>query len=152
MTVFVNKVSVRIKKDKKYLQYIQIIRKYDSSLSMSEIKAAIENGDVVFGFDPSSNPTINNGIDNSDYSLEEYFVKTLKLLKKAGADMTVLDGNRECVEFSKVSSSNVNLEKLIAKLFEANDCTEIFNTIDKLKITAKKSEAARNKIIDAMMK
>lgn len=85
--MFVNKVTVRIKKDKKYLQYIQIIRKYDSSLSMTQIKAAIENGDVVFGFDPSHNPIIYNGIDNTDEFLEKYFVKTLKLLKKTGANL-----------------------------------------------------------------
>ena len=50
---------------------------------MAQIKTAIDNGDVVFGFDPSNNPIIHNGIDNSDDFLGEYFVKTLKHLKKA---------------------------------------------------------------------
>ncbi len=149
--MFVDKVTVRIKKDKKYLQYIQIIRKYDSSLSMAQIKAAIESGDIVFGFDPSNNPMVCNGKDNSISSLEDYFVNTLKLLKKAGADMTVMEGKKEHVEFSKVSSSKANLEMLISKLFEANDGSEVFNAIDKLVKTAKKSETARVKIIDALM-
>ena len=48
MAMFGNKVSVKIKKDKKYLQYIQIIRKYDGSLSMTQIKDAMEKGNVVF--------------------------------------------------------------------------------------------------------
>ena len=152
MAMFVNKVSVKIKKDKKYLQYIQIIRKYDGSLSMTQIKDAMEKGNVVFGFDPANNPIIHNGVDNSDDFLEKYFLKTLKLLKKAGADMSVMDGNRELVEFSKASSSKENLEKLIAKLFDAKDGTEAFNAIEKLRKTAKKSASTRMMIIDAMMK
>ena len=150
--MFVNKVSVRIKKDKKYLQYIQIIRGYDGSLSMAQIKDAMEKENVVFGFDPSNNPIIHNGKDNSDGFLEKYFLRTLKLLKKAGADMTVMEGDTEHVEFSKVSSSKDNLEKLIAKLFDAKDGTEAFNAIEKLKKTAKKNPSARMTIIDAMMK
>ena len=150
--MFVNKVTVKIKKDKKYLQYIQIIRKYDSSLSMTQIKDAMEKGNVVFGFDPANNPIIHNGIDNSDDFLEKYFLKTLKLLKKAGADMSVMDGDRELVEFSIVSSFKDDLERLIEKLFDAKEGTEAFNTIEKLKKTAKKSASTRMTIIDAMMK
>ena len=150
--MFTKKVTVRIKKDKKYLQYIQIIRKYDSSLSMTQIKASMEKGDVVFGFDPANNPIIWNGADNSDEFLEAFFLKTLRLLKKAGADMIVMEGNRECVEFSKVSSARENLEKLISKLFEARDGNEAFLAIEKLEKTAKKSETARTKVIDAMMR
>ena len=41
--MFTDKVTVRIKKDKKFTQYIQIIRKYDESLSMVQIKKAMEN-------------------------------------------------------------------------------------------------------------
>ena len=35
--VFRNNVTVTIKKDKNYLRYIQIIRKYDNSLSMEQM-------------------------------------------------------------------------------------------------------------------
>ena len=150
--MFINKVTVKIKKDKKYLQYIQIIRKYDNSLSMAQIKSAIDKGDVVFSFDPSNNPIIHNGIDNSDDFLEEYFVKTLKALKKAGANMTVMDGDRECLEFSKVSSSKVNVDELIAKLFNSQDGIEAFSVIEKLMKIAQKSAPARTNIVEAMMK
>lgn len=150
--MYVDKVTVKIKKDKKYLQYIQIIRKYDNSLSMVQIKNAMEKGDVVFEFDPRDNHIICNGKNNSDDLLENYFTKTLKLLKKAGADMTVMDGNVERVEFSKVKYSKEDLDKLIAELFDAKDGVVAFNAIDKLKKIAKKSPSTRNKIIDAMMK
>jgi|GEM_PF-668101 hypothetical protein len=150
--MFTNKVTVKIRKDKKYLQYIQIVRRYDNSLTMAQIKDAMEKGEVVFCFDPNNNPIINNGADNSILSLSDYFLNTLRLLKKAGADMTVLERNRECVEFSKVSSSKENIERLIAELFEAKDGTEAFNAIDKLKKTAKKRESVRAEITDALMK
>lgn len=119
---------------------------------MVQIKKAMEKGDVVFEFDPRDNHIICNGKNNSDDFLEDYFTKTLKLLKKAGADMTVMDGNVESVEFSKVKSSKEDLDKLIAELFDAKDGVVAFNAIDKLKKTAKKSASTRNKIIDAMMK
>ena len=150
--MFTNKVTVRIKKDKKYLQYIQIIRQYDNSLSMVQIKDAMDKGEVVFGFDPSNNPIIHNGKDNSGVFLEESFIKTLRLLKKAGADMTVLDGQMECTEFTKVSSSKENIDKLIEQLFEAKDGVSAFTVIDKLKKTAKRSESKRTVIIDGLMK
>ncbi len=150
--MFTNKVTVRIKKDKKYLQYIQIIRQYDNSLSMVQIKDAMDKGEVVFAFDPSNNPIIHNGKDNSGVFLEESFIKTLRLLKKAGADMTVLDGQMECTEFTKVSSSKENIDKLIEQLFEAKDGVSAFTVIDKLKKTPKRSESKRTVIIDGLMK
>ena len=52
--MFTNKVTVTIKKDKKYLRYIQIIRQYDNSLSMAQIKDAMDKGEAVFGFDPNN--------------------------------------------------------------------------------------------------
>ena len=150
--MFINKVTVTIKKDKKYLRYIQIIRKYDNSLSMGQIRDAMDNGGVVFGFDPSNNPIIHNGKDNSGIFLEESFIKTLRMLKKAGADMTVMDGVRECTEFSKISSSRENTEKLIEQLFDAKDGMEAFAVIDKLKRAANKSVSNRTVIIENIMK
>ena len=150
--MFINKVTVTIKKDKKYLRYIQIIRQYDNSLSMAQIKDAMDKGGAVFGFDPKNNPIIHNGKDNSGIFLEESFIKTLRLLKKAGADMTVMDGSRECTEFSKVSSSKENTEKLIEQLFDARDETTVFSVIAKLKKAAKKSVSNRTMIIESLMK
>ena len=150
--MFTSRVTVKIKKDKKYLQYIKIIREYDDSLSMTHIKDSMEKGEVVFAFDPKVNPIIHNGKDNSDYFLGDLFLKTLRALKKAGADMTVIEGDHELLEFSKVSSSNANVEELIGKLFEAKDGEKAFNAIDKLEKAAKKNEAKRACIIEAMMK
>ena len=149
--MFSKKVIVKIKKDKKYLEYIKIIRQYDNSISMTQIKDAIEKDEVVFAFDPSDNHIIHNGKDNSSRFREEIFVKTLKLLKRAGADMVVMEGERECIEFSKVTSSKENVNKLIEKLNEAQDGSAALDTIEKLKKAAKKGESNRKLIIEAII-
>lgn len=111
--MFIHKVTVKIEKDKNYACYIKIIRDYDVSLSASQIKKAIDNGDVVFSFDPDHNPMIANGKDNSVHFLEYYFKKTIKELEKAGAVMTIMEGNDVCHEFDHVSESKKisNIEK-----------------------------------------
>ena len=139
--MFTDKVTVRIKKDKKFTQYIQIIRKYDESLSMVQIKKAMENDEVVFSFDPKNNPIIHDGKNNSDCFLEDYFTKTLRLLKKAGAAMIVKEGNNELLEYSKVSASQVNIDQMREKLYEANEGNAAYAIVDKLtKIAKKKSK------------
>ena len=81
--MFTGVITVRIEKDNNIAKYIKIVRNYDRSLPLGQIKKAIETGDVVFSFDSSHNPLISNGIDSSDRPLEYYFRKTLKELKKA---------------------------------------------------------------------
>lgn len=100
--MFSGKVTVKIEKDKNTLQYIKIIRNYDNTLPLSDIKKAIENGDVVFSFDPDDNPLISNGNDNSIKFKEDFFIKALKDLKKAGAKMIVYEEKWDLVhnEFS----------------------------------------------------
>lgn len=99
--MFSGKVTVKIEKDKNTLQYIKIIREYDTTLPLIEIKKAIENGDVVFSFDSDDNPLIANGKDNSQRFKEYYFTKALKDLKKAGAKMVVYEEwGHEYKEFS----------------------------------------------------
>ena len=68
--MFIHYTTVKIEKDKNYIQYIKIIRNYDNSLSMSQLKKSIDNGEVVFSFDPKDNHIIANGKDNTDYFLE----------------------------------------------------------------------------------
>ena len=87
--MFYQYTTVKIEKDKNYIQYIKIIREYDNSLSMAQLKKAIDNGEVVFSYDPKDNQIIANGKDNTMDFLETYFVRTLKALKKAGAEMVV---------------------------------------------------------------
>ena len=101
------KVTVKIKKDKNIIQYIKIIRNYDNTLSLGDIKKAIENGDVVFSFDSDDNPLIANGNDSSLKFKEYYFTKALKELKKAGAKMIVYEEKWDhvCEEFSTVKKS-----------------------------------------------
>ena len=105
--MFSGKVTVKIEKDKNTLQYIKIIRNYDNTLPLSDIKKAIENGDVVFSFDPDDNPLISNGNDNSLKFKEDYFIKALKDLKKVGAKMIVYEEKWDLVhnEFSTAKKS-----------------------------------------------
>lgn len=149
--MFTDKVTVRIKKDKKFTQYIQVIRKYDESLSMVQIKKAMENDEVVFSFDPKINPIIHDGKNNSDCFLEDYFIKTLRMLKKAGANMVVQEGESELIEYSKLSSSQVNIDQLREKLYEANEGNSAYAIIDKLTKIAKKNESKRSEIIELLM-
>lgn len=99
--MFYQYTTVKIEKDKNYIQYIKIIREYDNSLSMAQLKKAIDNGEVVFSYDPKDNQIIANGKDNTMDFLETYFVRTLKALKKAGAEMVVEDSNGVYHEFYK---------------------------------------------------
>lgn len=150
--MFIKKITVKIKKDKKFIEYIKIIRQYDDSLSMAQIKTAMDNDDVVFCFDPKDNHMIANGKDNSTCFLEEYFIKTLKRLKKAGADMVVMEGDNELLEYSKVSSSKDNLDQLFKQLFEAKDGSAAYAIIDKIKKIASKNEEKRSFIVENLMK
>ena len=56
--MFTGLVTVRIEKDSNYAKYIKLIKEYDNSLSIAQIKKAIDNGDVVFTFDSENNPLI----------------------------------------------------------------------------------------------
>ncbi|MBR3142627.1 MAG: SMI1/KNR4 family protein [Clostridiales bacterium] len=100
--MFSGKVTVKIEKDKNTLQYIKIIRNYDNNLPLSDIKKTIENGDVVFSFDSDDNPLISNGNDNSIKFKEDFFIKALKDLKKAGAKVFICEEKwgHEYKEFS----------------------------------------------------
>ena len=46
-----NLVQLKIQNDGSMAKYIKIIRKFDGSLSLSEIRDRIESGDFVVGFD-----------------------------------------------------------------------------------------------------
>ena len=106
--------TVRIEKDNNTIKYIKIIREYDSSLPLGQLKSAIDNGDVVFSFDSNNNPLIANGKDSTTRFLEYYFIKTLKELKKAGAKMVVYNETwDEYEDFSTVNKPDK--EKRIEK-------------------------------------
>ena len=89
--MFTGIVTVKIEKDRNFARYCRIIREYDGSLSLSQIKKAIDAGDVVFSFDPARNPLIADGKTGSVLFLETYFIKTLRALEAAGAGMIVTE-------------------------------------------------------------
>lgn len=144
--------TVKIKKDKKFIEYIKIIREYDNNLSMAQIKHAMENDEIVFSFNPENNPIIHNGKSNTGCFLEEIFIKTLKKLKKSGADMIVMEGDRELLEFSKESSSKENIDKIVEQLFSAKDGSAASDIVEKLMKIAKKDNNKRTAIIEVLMK
>lgn len=109
--MLVGKITVKIEKDNNIAKYIKIIRNYDRSLPLGQVKKAIETGDVVFSFDSDNNPLISNGIDSSDRFLSYYFLKTLKELKKSGAKMIVYNETFDHYEeftTSKGSGDNIS--------------------------------------------
>jgi len=65
--------------------------------------------------------------------LEELFIRTLKLLRKAGAKMVVMEGELEHLEFSKISSSKENIEQLFGQLSAALDGDSAYAAIEKMK-------------------
>lgn len=75
--MFTGLVTVRIEKDSNYAKYIKLIKEYDNSLSIAQIKKAIDNGDVVFTFDSENNPLISDGKTNT-----EKYMKSLVLRKR----------------------------------------------------------------------
>ena len=89
--IFTGIVTVKIEKDRNFARYCRIIREYDGSLSLSQIKKAIDAGEVVFSFDPACNPLIADGKTGSVLFLETYFIKTLRALEAAGAGMIVTE-------------------------------------------------------------
>lgn len=79
-------ISVKIKKDNSVTKYIQIIRKFDSSLSMGMIKQNIENYDYVVSFDLEEFDVLEdlNGIDR-----KQAFRKMIQQLCEAGAELEI---------------------------------------------------------------
>ena len=89
--MFTGIVTVKIEKDGNFARYCRIIREYDGSLSLSQIKKAIDAGDVVFSFDSSRNPLIADGKTGNVLFLETYFIKALRALEAAGARMVITE-------------------------------------------------------------
>ncbi len=82
--------TIRINKDSNLIKYIKIIREYDHSLSIGEIKNAIEQGTdvVVCDFD-DYDPMESIGF------AEKSFKKLKNALKKAGAQVKVFHNGEE---------------------------------------------------------
>ncbi len=82
-----DEISLKIaKKSPRRLDIIKLVRAYDASLSLGEIKDNIHNGNTVVGFDPYSGDLLDekNGVD-----VREKFLKLVNDLLGLGADITL---------------------------------------------------------------
>ncbi len=84
-------VKLKIEKDDNLVKYISLIRKFDKSLSIGEIKKRIENHDYVikhnlFGYDICDDM---NGIDKN-----KLFRNLIDELIKKGADIEIYNNDR----------------------------------------------------------
>ena len=79
-------VQLKIQKDSSMNKYIKIIRKFDSSLSVSAIKQRIEKNDYVIGFDLDYYDVLE---DIQEIDKKRLFRDMIKTLFEAGAQISI---------------------------------------------------------------
>lgn len=79
-------IQVKLQKDGSLMKYIKIIREFDSSLSMGDIKRSIEDGDFAVEFDLEEYDVLDdlNGVDR-----KQEFRSMLDVLINAGAKLEI---------------------------------------------------------------
>lgn len=79
-------IQVKLQKDGSLMKYIKIIREFDSSLSMGDIKRSIEDGDFAVEFDLEEYDVLDdlNGVDR-----KQEFRSMLDALINAGAKLEI---------------------------------------------------------------
>ncbi len=84
-------MQIKIKKDEQSVSYIKLIREYDKSMSMSQIKQKIESNDFVVKYDINDYDVVDeiNGIDK-----KREFRELIRKLQKAGAETTIYYNGR----------------------------------------------------------
>ncbi len=94
-------VQIKIKKDDKAIAYIKIIREFDSSVPMGEIKKRIEQNDYVHEFDLDARDWIY--LENmTEYQWHQRYLVFLKELEAAGAKLEIYrDGKPETMKSLK---------------------------------------------------
>ena len=86
-------VQIKIKKDNNTLSYVKIIREFDKSIPLSEIKKRIENNEFVHSFDLDGRDWMHiQGM--TEYKWHRQYYHFLKSLEKAGADMEIYINGR----------------------------------------------------------
>lgn len=91
-------VRVKIENDSNIVSYIKIIRAYDKSISMSEIKKNIEENNFAYSFDLENREWMYLE-DMTEYKWHSLFIEFLNKLQKAGAKLDIfIDGKRENME------------------------------------------------------
>ncbi|WP_455719684.1 hypothetical protein [Agathobacter sp.] len=79
-----NLIKVKIEKDDNTIKYIKIIREYDNTVSIGELKKKIDANDTVIGFDLDNRDWIN--MENmTEYKLHREFYSFIQTLIKNGA-------------------------------------------------------------------
>ena len=81
-------VKLKIKKDRNTIQYIKLLRGFDSSLSLSGIKNGIEAGETVLTFDLDNREWIYEE-DMTENKYHRRFWQFLQQLQRAGAALSL---------------------------------------------------------------
>lgn len=84
-------IQLKIDKDNQVVKYIKIIREYDKTLSMSDIKEKIATNDFVIGYNSNEDDILDtlNGIDK-----KRVFRKLIQDLEEIGAKITIYRNNK----------------------------------------------------------
>ncbi|GAA0075994.1 hypothetical protein UT300005_03720 [Clostridium sp. CTA-5] len=103
-------VQIKIKKDNNVIKYISLIRKFDSSISISDIKKNIENNDFVVVFDLEYYDVIEDieGVDR-----KVLFRQFIAELLKGGADIKIYRNSK--ITTLKLLDNWLNTLKEISK-------------------------------------
>lgn len=92
-------VQIKIEKDSNVMSYVKIIREFDKSIPLSEIKRRIDNNEFVHEFDLDSREWMY--IEKmTEYKWHRLYYKFLKKLISAGAKLEIyLNGELESMTF-----------------------------------------------------
>lgn len=90
-------IQLKIEKDNSAVKYIKIIREFDSSLSMGDIKRRIDENDFAVEFDLEDLDILD---ELNDIDRKQEFRDMIEALVNAGAKVTVFhNGEKESLEF-----------------------------------------------------
>lgn len=101
-------IQLKIKKDDSLVKYIKIIRKFDSSLSISDIKQKIEKNDFVVGFDLEDYDVLE---DLNEIDRRKIFRDMIDELYEAGAQISIYQ-NGELISIEYLDNWLESLEEI----------------------------------------
>lgn len=104
-------IQLKIKKDDSLVKYIKIIRKFDSSLSISDIKQKIEKNDFVVGFDLEDYDVLEDLNDLNEIDRRKIFRDMIDELYEAGAQISIYQ-NGELISIEYLDNWLESLEEI----------------------------------------
>lgn len=109
---YMNLVQLKIQNDGSLAKYIKIIRKFDGSLSLSEIKGRIESGDFMVGFDLDYYDVAEElqGVDR-----KKSFRDMIRELEMAGTQVTVYH-NGELSSVKRLDDWMRNFDEIVQEV------------------------------------